>query len=154
VNLIRAVARYMVVLAFPIATRRVLVWTCRPGAARVGAGGRPHAPRLMTFDLASFWKYGFSSAESQKRIECSGAAAPRSPQPVVSAMIPPEFWVLQATTRCAGQAAGRTLNGYLKLPARRAAHEQHLPGLRDAGNPQPSSHGFRPRPNSTSSRPA
>ena len=117
VDSIRAVTRYMVVLAFPIAVL-VALFLADFARHRRAAWLAPTLAALvlawMAFDLAMFRQYGFSSSESRDRVARVVAATPPDERPFAVAPEPGTFWVISTIdTMLAGQELGRpSLNGY------------------------------------------
>lgn len=117
VNSIRAVARYMTVLAFPVAIlaglfvshlgERATVRWLAPATASVLVA-------WMALDLAVFERAVFSSAESERRVERLISATPPGSEPVAYSVVPDDWWILQAIDAIlASQEMGRpTLKGY------------------------------------------
>lgn len=117
VNAIRAVARYMTVLAFPVAILAGLFVSTL--GARATAGWLSPAAALvlvgwMALDLAVFDRYVFSSTESRQRVARLIAETPPGAEPVAYSVLPDDWWILQATDAIlASQEMGRpTLKGY------------------------------------------
>lgn len=117
VNSIRAVARYMTVLAFPVAILAAL-FVSTLGASATARWLAPAAAAMllawMAVDLTVFEREVFSRAESRQRVERLVSATAPGSEPVAYSVLPDDWWILQSIDAIlASQEMGRpTLKGY------------------------------------------